>query len=53
MEVLVNDTATQFMALKWILKKQDRKTCLKNAILQRWVLATLYFSIAGDIWLHA
>jgi hypothetical protein len=48
--VLVNVTSPQSRALTWLLNERNETTCPGIKLLQRWVLATLYYSTGGDDW---
>jgi hypothetical protein len=48
--VLFNVTTPQSKALNWILEERDRATCPGIKLVQRWVMATFYFSTGGDHW---
>jgi hypothetical protein len=48
--VLLNATTPQSKALNWILEERNRTTCPGVKLVQRWVLATFYFSTGGDQW---
>jgi hypothetical protein len=48
--VLLNMTTPQSKALTWLLEERNRTTCPGVKLIQRWVLATFYFSTGGDKW---
>jgi hypothetical protein len=48
--VLLNATSPQSRALNWLLNERNETTCPGIKLLQRWVLATIYFSTGGDEW---
>lgn len=53
--VLIRDITTpQGQATEWLLGEDPRKLCPDDGIkiLQRWVLAVIYFSTGGDNWLQ-
>jgi hypothetical protein len=48
--VLFNVTSPQSRALNWLLNERNETTCPGSKLLQRWVLATMYYSTGGDQW---
>ena len=48
--VLLNVTSPQSRALNWLLNERNETTCPGSKLLQRWVLATMYYSTGGDDW---
>lgn len=52
--VLIRDVNTpQGLATEWLLSQDSRKICPDDPkILQRWVLAVMYFSTGGEQWLQ-
>jgi hypothetical protein len=48
--VLLNVTSPQSRALTWLLNERNETTCPGSKLLQRWVLATIYYSTGGDHW---
>jgi hypothetical protein len=48
--VLFNVTSPQSQALTWLLNERNETTCPGRKLLQRWVLATMYYSTGGDHW---
>lgn len=50
-EALVDDPLTaQGQALAWLIEDDDRLLCPPDDLIQRWALAVMYFSTAGDGW---
>jgi hypothetical protein len=48
----VNGTTPQCRAYEWVLEDPKWETYSKERLLQRFALATLYFSTNGDHWVH-
>jgi hypothetical protein len=49
-DVLSNETSPQARALEWLLNERQGKTCPGKKLVQRWILATFYFSTHGEEW---
>jgi len=50
-QALVDDLNTpQGQALTWLIEDDDRLLCPLDDLIQRWVLAVIYFSTGGDNW---
>ena len=50
-EALLDDPLTpQGQALAWLIEDDDRLLCPPDDLIQRWVMAVIYFSTEGDNW---
>ena len=45
-----NETSPQFKAMEWLSEDPNYRAYSFDSVIQRWVLATLYFSTSGDLW---
>jgi len=51
-EDILNDDSPQHMAFHWLMYEDNQYLCPDDEVIQRYVLAVLYFSTNGDSWTH-
>jgi hypothetical protein len=52
-EALLDTTSPQYASFEWLLSENNSGISSEQRLLQRYVLATLYFSTGGDDWTTA
>jgi hypothetical protein len=51
-DTLRNETSPQARSLAWLLNERQGGTCPGKKVIQRWTLATFYYSTHGEAWLQ-